>query len=375
MRSYTPRALAIAAALFAADMAQAATSPIELGPVALSFNGRVQYDALIDSDAPEAQQDEGELRRARLGLNARIGEDWRFLASGDFADEARLQDLSIEYRGWPVRIEVGRLQEPFGLAAYDSSKHIVFMERPSPSAVGPNYGLGGTLNYRGAFWGITLGAFAASDHEQFGGDRNEDSFGGRLTLAPIRGKTTVVHLGVGYSDRTSDEPRGPRSSGSAETALVSGYTPRTPRDPNEDGYRLLGGEFAVRSGPALLTSEYFDIDSDGVVAGDGWYAELGWALTGERRDYSVRDGNFGGIDPRHPLFDGGIGAIELGLRHSETDFSDSGGDRGQVSGVALNWYPIQQLRFSVNALRVKLEEPGLQDVETDVVQGRVQLYF
>jgi phosphate-selective porin OprO/OprP len=344
------------------------------GDVDWRVGARAQYDFLIDADAPEAQQDDEDLRRARAGFSATY-HDWRFVASGDFADRARVRDLSLEYRGWPVRIEVGRFQEPFGLAEYGGSKDTLFLERPSPAGFGPNYGLGGALNYRGEAWAISAGAFAASDDTQFGGDANEEALTARLTLTPIREGAFLLHLGAGYTDRRSDDPDGIRITGSAETKLVTGYTPGSVRDLDEDRYHVAGAEFALRAGPVLLQSEYFDVGSPGVVGGDGWYAELGWAITGEKRDYSVRRGNFDGIEPTHPVTKGGIGAIEIGARYSNADLSDGGGDKSHVEGVALNWYPIAQIRLSVDGMRVTLEEVGLPKQETDVVQGRVQVWF
>lgn len=368
-------ALGAALVLIAAPLA-AATPPIHLGDLELRFAGRVQYDHLFDSDAPQARQpaDDGDFRRARLGLRARWFQDWVFVASGDFVDSPRLRDLSLEYRALPVRIEIGRFQEPFGLAEHGSSRDTLFMERPGPSALGPDYGLGAALNYRGERWGLTAGAFAADDSPHFGGDRNEQALSARLTVNPLRGDA-LLHLGAGYSARRSEESAGLRVSGSAETFLVRGYAPRSPRDAQEDEYRLAGAEAALRLGSALLQAEYIDVASDGAVEGGGWYAELGWILTGEKRAYSTRWGNFDGVDPQRPLFGGGIGALEVGLRYSSTDLSDNGGERGEVAGIALNWYPIEYLRLSVNALRVRLEPPGAAAEEADAIQGRVQLHF
>ena len=319
-------------------------------------------------------EDDGEFRRARLGMRIRYDRDWVFTSSVDLVDKPRLRDLSLEYRGLPVRIEVGRFQEPFGLAEYGSSKDTLFMERPSPSSFGPDYGLGAALNYRAPMWAISVGAFAANDSPQFGGDRNESALTGRLNFTPLRG-TPHLHVGASYSQRKSDETGGPRLRGSAETILVTGYTPRSLRDPLEDEYRVSAGEAALRVGSVLVQAEYFDVASDGVIEGDGWYAEAGWILTGEKRRYSTRFGSFDGVNPKRPIGRGGFGALEVGVRYSEADFSETGGDRGTVAGVALNWYPIENIRFSVNAQRVTFEELTLAEIETDVIQGRVQVYF
>lgn len=369
------RVVAAALLLSGASIEAAPLNEFRLGQdLEVRVNARVQYDSLFHSDAPEAQQNDDDFRRARLGFSARYDRDWVFTASGDFVDKPRLRDLSLEYRGLPVRIEVGRFQEPFGLAEHGSSKDTLFMERPSPSSLGPDYGLGGALNYRGSIWGLTLGAFAADDSPNLGGDRNESALSGRFTITPLRGNP-LLHLGASYSQRKSEVNSGLRASGSAETFLVSGFAPRSLRDPLEDQYRLAGFETALRVGPVLVQGEYIDLASDGTVEGDGWYVEAGWILTGEKRAYGTRYGNFDGVAPKRPVSKGGFGALELGLRYSQTDFAESGGDRGDVAGVALNWYPIEQLRLSVNAQRITREEAGGTEIETDVIQGRVQAYF
>lgn len=370
------RGATLAAAVLgaAAPVPAAAETVYSDGDVALSVSGRVQFDALSDSDVPRAQRDGAALRRARLGFGLRLFEDWRLVASGDFPERSRLRDLSLEYRGWPVRVEVGRQQEPFSLAENGSSLDTLFLERPSPTTLGPDYNLGGTLNYRGDRWGVTAGLFAASDHPQFGGDRYEDAATARFTAMPLR-ERVLLHLGAGVSERRSADPEGLRVRGSAETTLVSGFTPASVRDRNDDRYRLHAAEFALRGGPVLVQAEYIGLDSAGRIGGHGWYAEAGWILTGEKRVYDVRYGRFDGVTPRRPLGAGGAGAVELGLRHSRTDLAADGGDRGRISGLALNWYPSRRWRLSLNALRIALEEAGEPRRDTDLIQSRVQAYF
>lgn len=367
--------LAVLALLLMPTLASA-FEPVWLDDLDWRPRARLQYDRLLDSDAPAQRQDpdDGAFRRARLGLRARYERDWVFTGSVDVVDKPRLRDFSLEYRGLPVRIEVGRFQEPFGLAEYGSSKHTLFMERPSPSALGPDYGLGAALNYRAPIWAVTVGAFAASDSPQFGGDRNERALTGRAHVTPSRGRH-LVHLGLSYSDRSSRNPQGLRLGGSGETILLSGYAPRSPRDTAQTDYRLAAAEFAYRWRSLLVQAERFDARSDGAVDGDGWYAEAGYILTGERRRYSTRFGSFDGVSPRRPLGDGGWGAFEVGARYSETDFSSAGGDQGSVIGLALNWYPRDWLRVSLNAQQIELAAPGQASEQVDLVQARIQLAF
>lgn len=366
----SPATLALLALLTTSPALAAPQLPAFVDDVQWQPRAQLQYDHLINSDAPEAQQTDGDFRRARVGVRARYQRDWVFTGSVDLVDEVRVRDLSLDYRGLPVRIKVGRFQEPFGLAEYGSSKDTLFMERPSPASIGPDYGLGAALNYRAPIWAATVGAFVANDSPQLGGDRNEQSLTGRFTVTPSRGRN-LVHLGASISQRSSDAPNGVRLSGSAETILVSGLTPRSVRDPVEHDYRLVSAEFAYRRRSLLVQSEWIQANGDGVASGSGWYGEAGYILTGERRRYSTRFGSFDGVDPKRPVSGGGWGAWEVGVRLSDTDFD--GGDQGQVVGVALNWYPTGWMRASLNAQRVTLQEPGLPEAEADVIQARVQL--
>lgn len=387
-----PTPIAAALLMLAGGHAAAADlvpAQVEIGDLSLRLNGRAQQDFLIDADVPAEDQDGGELRRARIGLRARYGKHWRGGVSLDIDNnndtanntnngDVILRDASVEYTGFPVRVELGRFQEPFGLASYGSSRSTVFMERPSPTQFGPDYGLGGALNYRGKRYGVTVGAFTKTGGEFINGDRPEDALTGRITVNPLRGDYTLLHLGVSGSLRQTGDPRGLRIQGSPETVLVGGLTPRSPRVASANAYSLYNGEAAIQAGALLLQAEYIVANGEDGIGGDGWYVEGSWALTGERRDYSTRNGNFGGIDPRRPLFGSGRngwGALEIGARYSDTALTDGGGDQGRVYGAALNWYPHEHIRLSLNYLRVSRQRFAEPKEEADVIQTRLQVSF
>ena len=50
----------------------------------------------------------------------------------------------------------------------------------------------------------------------------------------------------------------------------------------------------------------------------GWYVSGTWFITGEDKDDS--------INPRKPLFQGGLGAIELGVRYDTLELSSASKD-------------------------------------------------
>jgi phosphate-selective porin OprO/OprP len=178
---------------------------------------------------------------------------------------------------------------------------------------------------------------------------------------------------MGASYRQLREGTGVLLSGTAESSLISGFTPHSPLLAQDDLYRLWNAESAARWRSAVIVAEYLHADVNGGPAWSGEYAEAAWALTGERRGYSVRYGTIGGITPDRPVGDGGTGAWELAGRWSRTDLRSGGGDLGQIASVGLNWYPIDQVRISVNAAEEHLDLANGTSRHGTLVQARLQL--
>src|SRR3970282_512928 len=78
----------------------------------------------------------------------------------------------------------------------------------------------------------------------------------------------------------------------------------------------------------------------------GWYLTATWAITGEKKA--------DGIEPRRPLFAGGVGAIELAGRYEQLRFNSSEhtatpsrnprasnilGNSDRIWTVGVNWHP------------------------------------
>lgn len=368
-----------------------------LPSVQWTTSGNVQMDAVSKADLPAERQNDSELRRARLsGLLER--NHWRFKVAVELADDAGfeelstpLRELSFEYRGWPVYLEFGLLPEPFGVLQ-GGSRGASLMERPQPTALGTGYGIGIAANLRGERWGFALGSFLPFLNDVYFGGREEAApVTARGTLVPLRFDDGLVHVGAGASLRAPVDAQLQFVS-IPETILLLGLNTSS-ADMLVDDYWLYGAEAAVQAGPVLVQAEYFNADiSDGLVSDNafpipsytaispsytGHYVEAAWAITGERRDYSTRRGMFGGIEPRSPLFGGGIGAIELAARRSEIDLSDERGlgERGEVSSLALNWYPVEYVKLMAEALEIVEERPNGTREEVSAVQARAQLHF
>lgn len=363
---------------------------VEIGPWTFGLGGRFMFDFLLDSSAPPEDQDHADVRRARLKLKIDYGDDWNLTGSVDFPDAlngrdlslsaVRTRDLSLSYTGWPVYLTVGRMQEPFGMVAIESSKYLGLMERPLASGLGVGYGLGIRANIRGKQWALTAGAFSpVTDALELADDSDDDALDVRFTSTPLRDDLAFIHTGVSASWRRPGEDT-LRFVLRPETTLIEDLAVNHPRLRDVRRYRLTGLEFAWRAESLLLQSEYFraDIQRDDHrdPTFDGFYVQLTWALTGERRDYSTRWGVFGGVEPKRTLFNGGPGAIELALRYGEADLRDVGieGDTGETLAAGVNWYPSDNLRASVNYVRITEDEFDRRNRE-DLWQARLQLHF
>jgi phosphate-selective porin OprO/OprP len=404
-----------ASALFAEEEAPVAEIPLpreEVVPAPEPLQWNLIGDLQGDFTAATSSEEGGEanVRRARLGLVLDWGFDWRVQVSGDFGKYSGLRDLFVEYRGLPVYLAAGRMVEPFGLLQ-GGSGGAALMERPQPTALGPGYGVGFQGNYSGRRWGLTVGAFDATQNNVELGGRREEAVSSRLTGTPFRSESTVIHLGASVSRRNSGDGFA-QFDAIPETSLLEGYNTQSlifhsdSDSPGDSRYWIYGAESAWRLGSLMLQAEYLWTRFDHVNTRNpstneleaipspryhGYYVELSWALTGEHRDYSTRRGVFGGIYPDAPFNAGGAGAFEVAVRGSVTDlrydirYHGPTGDFGEVGSVGINWYPRDEAKVMLDFLQIRRTSHGGVGVDvsdpanpsrTDwIIQGRVQWYF
>jgi phosphate-selective porin len=355
----------------------------------------VQGDGLANSSLPSSREKTAVLRRARLSGLVDWTLDWRFKAGVDLAQpNPGLRDLSVEYRGFPIYIEAGRIVEPFGVLP-GSSRSSAFMERPLSTGLSPGYGIGATGNARGDKWGITLGVFKSTKNNEQEGGREENAVDLRATLAPVHKDNAVLHFGLEASYRESKAGL-LQFVAIPETVLLLGmdvssallFADSSHSDKNR--YQLYGLEFAGAFGPVMMQIEgnlaeihnatAVGFGSTGQFSDatfTGWYLETDWAMTKERRDYSTRRGVFSGIDPNTSILNHGIGALELAFRVSFLDLLDSnlGGQEGVVGSLGLNWYPEDHSKVMLEYLAIhKGDSSGNSENET-AIQARLQVFF
>ncbi len=88
----------------------------------------------------------------------------------------------------------------------------------------------------------------------------------------------------------------------------------------------------------------------------GFYAQLGWFLTGEHKPYHHAEGTFARLEPNNPMKNnnpfrkGHHGALEVTARISTVDLNDGAVTGGEMTNftIGLNWYLTRATRLMFN---------------------------
>lgn len=327
-----------------------------------------------------------EFRRVRFYVEGEVYDRITFKTQYDFAGgEPEFKDVYIGVKKVPLlgHVKVGQFKEPFSLEELTSSKYITFMERALPNELTPSRNTGIGFYNAAAGERVTYGAgFFRGDTDAFGAGFSEDDvydFTLRLTGLPVYAEEgrRLVHLGFGYSHRMLDDTdfrirARPEAHLSPVRFVDTGSF-------TADSVNLIGAEAAAVFGPISVQGEYIPAFSDASGVGDpdlmGYYVFVSYFLTGEHRAYKTADGQFDRVKPAQSFLDGkgGLGAWELGVRHSGLDLSDADVDGGELQDVTagINWYWNSNVRWMANYVFADLDRVG----EANIFQARFQIDF
>jgi phosphate-selective porin OprO/OprP len=145
---------------------------------------------------------------------------------------------------------------------------------------------------------------------------------------------------------------------------------------------IVAGELLLRRGPLSLLFETLNAlvsaDPGGSLVFWGLYAQLGWVLTGEARDYDPADAVIGRVTPHEPYapFQGRWGAWEMTGRLSWLDLSDGPIRGGRMLCFAMGptWTWNAHVRWHAEYVLARVgDRPG--PPHAHVVQARVELQF
>jgi phosphate-selective porin OprO and OprP len=362
---------------------------LRIGEFRADLHVRLHFDfRALDSD-PEVAPDEFDFRRFRLSLEGRIYDDLEYELDASLLDsENPWRDVFLNYRKVrPAQVQAGKFKMPFGLDQLTSEFSNNFIERSligTQVAPGRDKGVmvhgrvaGDRLQYRGGWFlhdGDNMQFIEDLDQNEFLGEPPVDNtIAGRVELTPwepTRGLLRRLQFGANFTRGVVDDGlfgmrgRTVREFTFFEPMYVSGERIRLGVDA-----LWTPGPFSVSAEYNRLTDQrngqgFGDVDLPDVIA-QGWYLAGTWALTGERKA--------GGIEPRHPLFQGGAGALEVVARFDELRFSSDGTggeppfrnpraanilpNRDRVITLGGNWYLNQYGRVLFNAVRETIQDP------------------
>jgi phosphate-selective porin OprO and OprP len=362
---------------------------LRIGEFRADLHVRLHFDfRALDSD-PDVAPDDFDFRRFRVSLEGRIYDDLEYEVDVSALDsENPWRDVFLNYRKFrPVQVQGGKFKVPFGLDQLTSEFSNNFIERSligTQIAPGRDKGVmvhgrvaGDRLRYQGG-WFLHDG-----DNSLFVEDLEQNEFleeppvdntiAGRVEVTPwepTRGLLRRLQFGADFT-------RGVIADGlfGMRGRTVREFTFFEPMYVSGERIRL-GVDALWTPGPFSLSAEYNrltdqrngqgvgDVDLPDVIA-QGWYLAGTWALTGERKA--------GGIEPRHPLFQGGAGAVEVVARFDELRFSSDGTggeppftnpraanilpNRDRVITLGSNWYLNRYGRVLFNAVRETIQDP------------------
>ena len=346
------------------------------------IGGRIMYDVFWGKEQRGVRSTAGdfvdgtELRRGRMYMKGTLYKHFDYKIEIDFANDndklITLNDAFIRFKGLfgidkkLVQLTVGHFFEPFSLEQNTSSNDVTFIERSMPTeAFSPSRNAGIMLS-GGPMPNMTY-AFGVFRETGEGFDQTEGSynFSTRVTFAPLHDpkKGRVLHLGISYSFRhyRSSQTARFRSRPQARWA---------PRIVDTGSFAANNGHFVTLEGALVLGRIFIqgqvytaNIDTPNGVSNDpdfwGAYAEVSFFVTNDHRSY--KGGKFKRTRPKKNFMeDGGMGALEIALRFSYLDLSNSqlgnGANReANTTTLGLNWYLNPAIRVSVNYTHAILE--------------------
>lgn len=362
------------------------------------LDGRMQLDVATYKGAENRLPTGAEVRRARVGIKATLFTNWLTEIDLDFANNlVEMKDMWAGYAGFSNSvIRVGNHKSPFGFDTLTSSKNIVFIERAYVDSWSPDRMLGVSYSrwgnhyqFSGGLFGQVGGSFNDKDSLTGGGAGSNQgySYVGRVSVAPLNTKGRVLHVGLAAANKHPDAAKLATSGADlpdrvnasrlikfdsrAETHVSRAKFLSTGDMKYVKDINQLGLELAGVAGPLTVQAEYqrsavnrypTTVATYVYHAFSGYYGQASFFLTGERRPYSVSEGEFARVIPTRRT-----GAVEVGLRYSTLDLNDQttvdpiAGGSAKNTTLGVTWFMNVNHKLMFNVTNVNngpLAKPG-----------------
>ena len=361
----------------------------------LDFGVKLQGDKMFPGDDPK-NFDDLQLTRARIGVDGELFKVLQFSvereltttvdAAVDRAESTKTQwrDLFGEIKfADGLQIRGGRFKVPFSRDQLDGETSNDFVSRSLGGAyLAPGRDLGGMVH--GHFFKraieYNVGVFEHDGDNSrakkiAGGDQ---TFAARLVGTPLRAvkALNLDEAQVGASFASTDVSDGSKlPNGLRGRTVVTQYVFFEPVFVKGTRRRYgldaewVKRQFGARAEYIVVKDQRIDQGLRGGTLNDAvsraWYVSGGWVLTGERSAKAVV--------PRHPLFMGGVGAVQLAARYEQLRFDSKGTgepafsnsraevilpNSDKVLTLGVNWYLNRWMKLQMNAIHEELQDNG-----------------
>ena len=383
----------------------------------VDIRGRVQFDWRTFD--PDLNEDAYDLRTLRLGLKGKLTKhfDWEIERAiektadlEETVERWRLGQWKDVFGNWTTfdefSVKGGRFKMPFGLEQNTGVSDLDFAYRTLGSTkIAPGrdtgvmaYGelLNGSLVYEAGVFDddgdngeleVERFVIEGEDLEGIGPSFAARVVGELFRGLPVHDRLKGAEFGIAYT--RSKVPEGLNSLFGED---VWGYN-FTQRVYVQGTRQRLGLQADWSPGPVGFRAEWMQSREERLgqsnrnqdlsdYIGSAWYTSATWILTGEDKDSDVT--------PNDPLFGGGIGVVEVGVRYDSltfeseskegTDFTNPRADHltpntDNTLTFGVNWMPIRWVKVVANGIRQNFKDPNRVPVSgtTEYWSGLVRL--
>jgi phosphate-selective porin OprO/OprP len=320
------------------------------------------------------------IRYATLYFTGLINKAWQPFVSYSF-NLGALLDASIIYHGFKNQyIQVGQFTPNVGFANWAQHVDINFLEWPLPVYIfSPGYPQGVHYNIYGRHLVADASIFSGSTLESYSAS-NPIGATGRIFLSPVHKATRALHFGVSnWWQRPNDDntvifgTTPEATSHEMDVLVTTGFIT------NVNYYDILSGEFASVYGPLSFQTEYYlntikRQANQSNLNFSGYYATLGYFLTGESMTYAYPLGIF----TTPSSINGKYGAFQVLVRYSTLDLIDKDVRGGKEYNVTfgLNWFVNHFVTFKLNIIRA-VAHPAYngKNINAMIYAARAQMRF
>lgn len=327
-----------------------------------------------------------QLRRTRIGAQGTLLNNGIYRLELDFTNPSRsnYRDLYVGFEHLPFfqTLLIGNQKRPLGLDIWNSSQHVLFLERPlALNAFNPNARRIGIQSYGHTddeLWNWQVGLFELQDIKDFGryiDDAMQLSYNARFTGTPwydeVSGGRGYLHVGVSNMFATTDANADPLSTAANQSRFSVRPELQTSLGWLDTGtieggksFNVTGLESVLNVGSLQFTGEYLttvvDRQNNSNLNFQGGYVQAAYFLTGEHEAWDRRAGRLLRPKPLEEFFlvrkgngdiGRGWGAWQVAARWSSLSLNDQdihGGSQDNWT-LGLNWYwtPYSKVVFNM----------------------------